>query len=248
MDNFYSSVRLFVDLFVRGKYAVGTVQTKGKHLPKDILQKDAIKKMNRGESTFCRFLNLLCVIWKDTRDVTFLSTMHPAAGDQTVQQHTKQSGHHALLEVPVPPAVVDYNRYMGGVDKCDQFCIYYTIKRKTKNLWKVIFFRCVDIAVANAWILYLQSANHQRRDQLTFRLQLSEQLIGDFSSRKKRGRPSLEQRLEGKHFLEKGILRKCAVCIRTYKSKDMKRRRDSSYWCNDCDPPVPLCVDSCNKF
>ena len=84
--------------------------------------------MNRGDIAFRRFRNLLCVIWKGTRDVTFLSTMHRATSNETVQRHTKQGGGHVVLQVPVPPAVLDYNRYMGGVDKSDQFCTYYLIK------------------------------------------------------------------------------------------------------------------------
>ena len=249
MDNFYSGVRLFCDLFVRETYAVRTVQNNRKYLPRDdILSKNSIKQMNRGDIAFRRFLNLLCVVWKDTRDVTLLSTMHPATGDQTVQRHTKVNGAHVVLQVPVPPAVLDYNRFMGGVDKGDQFCTYYTVKRKTRKWWKVIFFRSVDISIVNAWILHRQSPLHEPLSQLEFRLQLAEELIGDFTSRKQPGRPSLEQRLVGKHFLEKGVSQKCAVCVRTYKSKKMRRPRDSSYWCVDCQPPVPLCIDPCNKI
>ena len=103
--------------------------------------------------------------------------------------------------------------FMGGVDKCDQFCTYYTIKRKTRKWWKVILFRSVDIGIVNAWILYMHSPNHPPLDQLQFRLLLAEQLIGDFCSRKEMGRPSYEQRLIGKHFLEKGASQECAVCI-----------------------------------
>ena len=112
--------------------------------------------MKRGDIAFHRFCYLLCVIWKDTRDVMLLSTMHAATGDDTVQRHAEENGTHVILQVPVPPAVVDYNSFMGGVDKCDQFCTYYTIKHKRKKWWKVIFW-CVNINIANTRILYRQS-------------------------------------------------------------------------------------------
>ena len=106
MDNFYSSVRLFSDLFIRGTYAVGTVRNYRKHLPRDtILSKNAIKNMNRGDIAFRRFFNLLCVVWKDTRDVALLSTVHPATGNSTMLRHSKVNGAHVVLQVHVPPAV-----------------------------------------------------------------------------------------------------------------------------------------------
>ena len=88
----------------------------------------------------------------------------------------------------------------------------------------------------------------QPLDHVSFHIQLAEQLVGDFCSWKAMGRPSLEQSLTGRHFLEKGASQKCTVCVRTYKTKNMKQPMASSNWCHGCQPLVPLCVDPCNKI
>ena len=112
----------------------------------------------------------------------------------------------------------------------------------------MIFFWRVNVSIDNAWLLYRQSPIHQPLDQLSFQIQLAEQFVGDLCSTKAIERPSLAQRLIGKLFLEKGISQMYAVCVRTYKTKEMKRPRDSSYWCHDSQHLVPLCVDLCNKI
>ena len=70
--------------------------------------------INQGDILFRRFMSLVCLTRKDTRDVTLLT----ATGEDTVH-HTKVNGKPQILDVPVPPAVLDYNRCIGGVDKCD---------------------------------------------------------------------------------------------------------------------------------
>ena len=247
MDNFYSGVNLFVDLYTRGTYAIGTVRRNRKHLPPDIIAPAAVKIMNRGDTAFRRSNFLLCSTWKDTRDVTLLSTCSPANGNDTVRRNTVQNGQHAVLQVPVPPCVVSYNKYMGGVDLGDQFCTYYTVKRKTRKSWKVIFSRFLDIAISNAWIISQNTPDAHKFPQKKFRLLLAEELAGDFTSRKQPGPAPAELRLKGKHFLDKGRSQMCAVCVRRYHKDGGARPRDSSYWCNTCQPPVPLCRDPCDK-
>ena len=47
-----------------------------------------------------------------------------------------------------------YNKYMGGVDKSDQYLSYHSILRKTVRYWKTPFYHLVDLCVVNAFILY----------------------------------------------------------------------------------------------
>ena len=248
MDNFYSSVNLFVDLFTRGTYAIGTVRRNRKHLPPAIIDPITIKRMNRGQSIFRRAYFLLCSTWKDTREVTLLSTCSPATGDGTVVRNIVQQGQHTVLNVPVPPCVLQYNKYMGGVDLGDQFCTYYTVKRKTRKFWKVIFSRFLDIAIANAWIICRNTPGAPTPNQKQFRIQLAEALVGEFSGRKRPGPVPTDLRLQGKHFLVKGRSQRCALCSRRFRSEGLSRARDSSYWCRTCQPPVPLCVDPCHEI
>ena len=62
--------------------------------------------------------------WMDKRPVTVLTTMHEA---RLVPQ-TRRTRHSASGQEVVnkPIAIVDYNKFMGGVDKSDQLLSCYT--------------------------------------------------------------------------------------------------------------------------
>ena len=45
-------------------------------------------------------------------------------------------------------------KYMGGVDKGDQFLSYHSVLRKTVRYWKTLFYHMIDITAVNAFVLY----------------------------------------------------------------------------------------------
>ena len=58
-------------------------------------------------------------------------------------------------EVIRKPLMIDqYNHYMGGVDKCDQYKSNYDIERKSRKWWKKVFLRMFELAVINSYIVY----------------------------------------------------------------------------------------------
>ena len=90
--------------------------------------------------------------------------------------------------------ISSYNTYMGGVDKNDQMKSYYTIPVSGKNWWSRILFDLVNRSIFNNFVLEQESPNHAERTLKSFRIDLAKQLIGDFSSQRKSGRPSDEPR------------------------------------------------------
>jgi hypothetical protein len=128
---------------------------------------------------------------------------------------------------------------MGGVDRNDEMKSYYAIKFRSRKWWHRVFFELLDRCVVNGHILELELPNHERRTLKEFRLDLAKKLIGDFTSRKRPGRPSMEltARLTEIHFPshlptnEKGKVkeRRCRVCS----TKDKPKK--TSYWCAELD-------------
>ena len=138
--------------------------------------------------------------------------------------------------------------FMRGVDRSDQLIGLYNIGRRSKKWWKRVFSHVLECAILNAYVLdsHIHPLEHalrgRKRDYLTFRLQLTEELIGGFSSRKRAGRrPSGEhlnmQRLtiDLGHWPEQSPKSLgCVVC------KTKKSRHESCIICSVCK--VHLCI------
>jgi hypothetical protein len=113
MDNFYSSVGLFKDVRQNDIEACGTVRANRKGLPTPI--KGA--KMKRGELPriwISRDKEMLACTWQDTGRVNMLSTVGNT-GVSEVKVNSK-SGRRIVMK---PNVQVQYNRYIGCVDRFD---------------------------------------------------------------------------------------------------------------------------------
>lgn len=103
--------------------------------------------------------SLLYVKWRDCRDVTMCSSIHKAYSGRTTQRRVKSpDGTWSRQAVPVPDPVLDYNRYMGGVDLSDALIQYHGISRKTTRWYRKLFLHFVDIAVVNSIIIHEELA------------------------------------------------------------------------------------------
>ncbi|KAJ8883939.1 hypothetical protein PR048_015795 [Dryococelus australis] len=69
--------------------------------------------------------HLLCLKWKDTRDVLTLSTLHNATPSK-VDMKSKNGN----LKKTNPNVILDYNIHKTGVDRSDQMIICYPFNRK----------------------------------------------------------------------------------------------------------------------
>ena len=75
-----------------------------------------------------------------------------------------QAGAQEIL-VPIPDAIYDYNKHMGGVDLSDQLLQYFQMRRQTHKYWKTLFHHCIDIAATNAYILYRERLSQSQRSK-----------------------------------------------------------------------------------
>jgi hypothetical protein len=48
--------------------------------------------------------------------------------------------HNTEEAIHRPSCIIDYDKYMGAVDRCDQMITYPAFKRRTLKWWKKIFF------------------------------------------------------------------------------------------------------------
>ncbi|XP_067101180.1 piggyBac transposable element-derived protein 4-like [Osmerus mordax] len=179
VDHLYSSPALFLVLLHKKIWACGPILTKRSGCPK--------KKVNSldsecasGSIRWIRNDSLLFVQWRDARDVYLCSTFHTAHAQDTVQRRVKGADQRWILkDIPVPPAVKEYNQCMGGVALSDTLMGNYNLNRKTQSWYKAFFHYFLDIAMVNAFLLHTDIATVEGQVPLTqkaFRETLAEEL------------------------------------------------------------------------
>lgn len=248
VDNFYTSPQLAEILISQKTDIYGTVKPNRKEMPYG-LKKTELKrrKMKKGDVVGYQKGKMTVMAWQDKKVVTLLSTVH-----STKMLEVQKRGETKLR----PECVVAYNDTMGGVDRVDQHLANYSSTRKRgKKYYKKIFFHLLDLAFWNSFILYKKSGG--QLSSLLYRLSVIENIIGSYHSdsmKPKSGRPSQTMnplRLTERHFLDyipitgkkSNPTRQCAVCSRVRDVNGKKIRRESRFYCPDCD--VGLCVAPC---
>ena len=198
-------------------YATGTLRSNRKLFPTELLPYVKRGLPQRGDIKFCQNDDMVIFLWQDTRPVLVASTAHTPTSTSMV---TRKRGNGSTISIPSPTAIVDYNNHMGGVDIGDQYRKYYQVRMKSRKAYKYIFWFLMEICSLNAFILhrhYLTSQQKKPPTYLEFRIQLAKQLIGDYNSRKRLGRPPslaipLPKRIPTEHFPQKSSRGRCRHC------------------------------------
>lgn len=255
-DNYYTSPQLFWDLFDLGISATGTVRVNRRGIPQELKDKNL---QNKGDIATMNNGPLECIKFKDGKPVYMLSTIH---GSDLSVSHRRDTVNDTIIMKP--NMVINYNKYMGGVDRSDQMISYTNNIVKSFKWWKKVIFHLLAIAVLDSYILFKSDNPTSNITHRTFRRKLVTELIENNPTQLnvRVGRPvkAPQQlaRLSGRHFPSKikgtgkkgNISRLCKVCNEAERNNaDLsanKRRRpghETRYECKDCN--VSLCLEPC---
>ena len=152
-----------------------------------------------------------------------MQLVHTQAPAQQLPEVNRKQRDGTIQKVACPELVSSYNKSMGGVDKNDQMKSYYPIPVAGKKWWSRVFFDLIDRSIYNSFVLEQESPHHGKRSQKLFQIDLAKQLIGNFCSRRKHGRPSDE------HLLARHVERHFPDFLPANKGK-RKERRCSLLW------------------
>ncbi|CAB3255308.1 unnamed protein product [Arctia plantaginis] len=148
-DNFYSSIELAEELLSQKTRYCGTLNSKRRGLPKEIV----LLKLKKGEIKGAMNKNGVKVIkWVDKRQLLMISTLKE---DKDVLVNTGKKIRKTNEDIKKPTCVLTYNNNKKGVDFSDQMSSYYsTLKRGLKWFRKVGMEYLLGMALVNAWITY----------------------------------------------------------------------------------------------
>ena len=247
VDNFYSSLILFRDLFANGILATGTILDRRRSFPAALKNtKEWAKGKERGSMRWVRDPPCLVLQWVDNKVVSMITTVGNANDHVQVSRKQKNAGTWTNIHVRQPQIFQTYNLKMNAVDRSDQILSTFNIQRKCLQWWKTLFFHLIDIAVVNSYILFLE---HQAKNpddlkrprgynQCDFRDEIVRQICnfdeyGDpplHISGKPSAPPSV---FETEHIPRVSDMRRnCVVC---YKQEKVERK--TNFYCSapQCD-------------
>ena len=195
----------------------------------------------RGDSLTVQKGKVTASAWMDRKTVMVMSTnCQPDDAGSVLRRQLDGS----RLPIPCPASIISYNKFMGGVDRGDQLRGYYSCRTKSRKFYKYIFTFLLDVAITNAFILMKHHTSSNKFANIkSFRIELAKKLIGDYSSRRRRGRGGsivrsmpyrhFPVRLEDESHPHKHLKRKCAL------HSASKVRAESTWFCRECQ--VWLC-------
>nr|XP_033502423.1 piggyBac transposable element-derived protein 4-like [Epinephelus lanceolatus] len=239
-DNFYTSPLLFRHLIQEGFGVCGTYREGRIGVPKT--KENALdKRASRGSIRWIRDGDLLFIKWKDTREVSLCSSVHPVYSGDMVERWQKTGEQHRRVSIPRPTAVTEYNKYMGGVDTSDQMLGTRSVHRKTKRWTTTVFQHLVDICVTNSFIIHKEVCANQQQAHMTrqqFQEELTAHLLGTplkvcpppppathhYPDPTSSGNPASQRSTKGRRI--------CKLC-----------KRCTSWMCKLCNAPLCLQPD-----
>ena len=202
-DNYYTTIRLQVELYKLGIYAVGTIR---QNRLSGLVMKNEKELSQEGRGAMDHRVTdvdgvQLCITrWLDNKVVNCLSTLHGCEPISLIQRWSPKEKKH--VQITQPYVVNVYNQHMGGVDLIDMLISLYRINIRSKKYYMKIIFHLIDLSLVNAWLLYRRhcvQSKVKRKDimsLLSFRIHVAESLLQSSPPPPplpvKRGRPSLD--------------------------------------------------------
>ena len=129
-DNYYIGPVVYKALYDQDINCCGIVRTNRTGFP-EVFKKGKCEKVPRGFYGYLSCGPLLAAVWFDRRFVYFVSTLHNAEQYGDTIPWYAQDG--SIIDVPCPPLLPDYQKYMRGVNRGDQLIGCYNMGRRSKN-------------------------------------------------------------------------------------------------------------------
>lgn len=222
----------------KNTYCTGTLRINLRENPKEVSK----KKLKKGK-IISVFKNGIHVgKWKDKREVMYITTEYESEMDIFVNKRGD--------EIQKPSAILEYNKYMSGVDHQDQLLSYYPCERKTIRWYKKLFIHVAQLLMLNSMKLYNAYSGNRKMTLYDFRLSVInsllpiDPLVQPVRDVKKKHIISLiTEKCPDKGAKERVKRKRCRLC-----SKEGRGRKQTTYECKVCEDKPGLCVQCFEKY
>ena len=174
IDNFFTGIKLALELLSKRTYTTGTIRRNRKGLPVGLK-----KQLKPGEMSYFRKDELLGVAYRQKKSqknpVLLLTTKSMATATEVQARVRGVPGGRG--PVTKPDVVLDYNKHMGGVDQSDMMMYAYLDERRTVKYWKKVTFSIINRMVVNSYILYKESMPGSTMTHYGFVVKVVEALV-----------------------------------------------------------------------
>lgn len=144
-DNYYNNVKM-AQILLKNKIRVCGIIRKNRRLPQSL----KTLRLTRGQYESRRNREILLEVWNNgRRNVNMISTIHSA---QLMESTSRRK--RSTVPIQKPNSIMNYNKYMKGVDRADQYLAYYSIFRKTRKWTKRVVMFFINCALFNSFKLY----------------------------------------------------------------------------------------------
>ena len=163
-DNFFTSIPLAMSLLARGFWCTGTVKKNSRGFPPSLAGLQSKSKVNmppRGHLNvrMHRSRQVAAVCWVDSKPVWLLSTATEPIGTAARAARWIRGNFSSRVEFATSPILLEYQRYMRGVDVLDQMRQEYSVQLQSHKWWHRLLLFVLDTSCQNAYVLYKEDAN-----------------------------------------------------------------------------------------
>ncbi|XP_046392163.1 piggyBac transposable element-derived protein 3-like [Ischnura elegans] len=177
-DNLFTSEKLLYTLKDMQIGGTGTLrENRVKYAENELTEKNKFKKEARGTMEERTNGDILVTRWNDNAVVTMMTNCIQG-GNKVVNRYSRKEKKN--VTVPIPLAIAEYNKFMGGVDLCDQLLAMYRVNIRTKKWWWPFFAWAVDVSCVQGWLLHRHVGSTM--DYLQFRRECALYMMRHFGS------------------------------------------------------------------
>lgn len=223
MDRYYSGLRIFRYLSLRGFGACGTIMSNRLKLSGAV--KEDLENFDYLDYDFYQFgKEILLTAWKDKKLITMLSTVYSTNIIKYRRiikgrdENNKSTPGYEDIEKPL--TIAEYAKFMGGVDRFDKMLYNYHFYHKNCRWYIRIFTHFLELAILNSYVIYTKQCkrkHHIPMSRYCFHEYLAKELVKSYrdknniasTPKKEKGKTQAKIFIAVENLLIKSCLEDC---------------------------------------